>query len=114
MGLSLKLLHKFNNINKPIKSVFHMKKSVRLYITGSVQGVFFRNFVKENAVRHDVRGFVRNLEDGRIEIFLEGNIDAVKKMVEICKKGPKHAEIRKVEEKPEKFQDFRTFKILHI
>lgn len=91
-----------------------MKKSMRLYITGTVQGVFFRAFVKENAERYNVKGFVRNLEDGRLEIFLEGNSDDVNKMVELCKKGPKHSQIRKVEEKPEKFQDFKAFKVLHI
>ena len=91
-----------------------MKKSVRLYIDGVVQGIFFRSFVKENAERYDVKGFVRNLEDGRIEIFLEGNPDNVNKIIELMKKGPKHSQIRKVTIKPEKFQDFKSFKILHI
>ena len=91
-----------------------MKKSVRLYIEGVVQGIFFRPFVKENAERYDVKGFVRNLEDGRIEIFLEGNPDNVNKMIELMKKGPKHSQIRKVVVKAEKFQDFKSFKILHI
>lgn len=91
-----------------------MKKSVRLYLTGTVQDVFFRAFVKENAERYNVKGFVRNLEDGRIEIFLEGNSEDVNKMIELCKKGPKHAQIRKIEEKAEKFQDLKTFKVLHI
>lgn len=91
-----------------------MKKSIRLYITGTVQGIFFRAFLKENAERYNVKGFTRNLEDGRIEVFLEGNIDEVNKMIDLCKQGPKHSQIRKVEEKPERFQDFKTFKILHI
>ena len=91
-----------------------MKKSVRLYINGTVQGVFFRMFVKENAERQNVKGFVRNLEDGRVEAFLEGNSEAVNKVIELCKKGPKHSKIRKVEIKPERFQDFKVFKILHI
>ena len=91
-----------------------MKKSVRLYIDGTVQGVFFRGFVKENAERYDVKGFVRNLEDGRVEIFLEGDANNVNKMMEVLKKGPRHAQIRNVKVKAEKFQDFKTFKILHI
>jgi len=91
-----------------------MKKSVRLYITGSVQGVFFRLFVKQNAEKLGVNGFVRNLEDGRIEIFLEGDADNVNKMVDLCKKGPRHSQIRNVEIKPETFQGFRNFKVLHI
>jgi acylphosphatase len=91
-----------------------MKKSYRLYITGAVQDVFFRGFIKENAEKHNVKGFTRNLEDGRVEVFLEGNINDVNKMIDICKKGPKYAQIRNVEIKSEKFQDFKTFKILHI
>jgi len=91
-----------------------MKKSARLYINGTVQGVFFRMFVKENAERYNVKGFVRNLEDGRIEVFLEGNAEGVNKMIELCQKGPKHAQIRNVEIKPERFQGFKVFKMLHI
>ena len=91
-----------------------MKKSIRLYITGTVQGVFFRAFIKENAEKLNVKGFTRNLEDGRIEVFIEGDSEAVNKMNELCKKGPKHSQIRNVEIKPERFQDFKVFKVLHI
>lgn len=91
-----------------------MKKAIRLYISGIVQGVFFRGFIKENAEKLGVKGFIRNLEDGRVEVFIEGNPDEVKKMIEICKKGPKHSEIKNVEEKVERFQDFKQFKVLHI
>ncbi|MBR9701674.1 acylphosphatase [Candidatus Pacearchaeota archaeon] len=91
-----------------------MKKSVRLYVDGTVQGVFFRAFVKENAERFNVKGFVRNLEDGRIEVFLEGHVEDVKRMIEFCKKGPKHSKIRKVDVKNERFQDFKVFKVMHI
>ena len=91
-----------------------MKKSVRLYVEGTIQGAFFKGFIKENAERYGLRGFVRDLEDGRVEIFIEGNNDEVSKMVDLVKLGPKHAQIRKVISKPEKFQDFKSFKILHI
>jgi len=91
-----------------------MKKSVRLYINGTVQGVFFRAFIKENAERNNVKGFVRNLENGRVEIFIEGDVDDVNKMIELCKNGPKHSKIEKVEEKSEGFQGFKEFKVLHI
>ena len=91
-----------------------MKKSVRLYIDGTVQGVFFRMFVKENAERYNVKGFVRNLDNGKIEVFLEGDVNCVNKMIELCQKGPKHAQIRNVEIIPERFQDLKVFKVLHI
>ena len=91
-----------------------MKKSIRLFISGSVQGVFFRNFIKEQADKHGVNGYVRNMEDGRIEVFLEGDIDSVDKMISISKRGPQHSLIRNVEQKKEKFQGFKEFKILRI
>jgi len=89
-----------------------MKKSIRLFIRGSVQGIFFRQFIKENAEKYHVKGFVRNLEDGRVEIFLEGNNDDVDAMLPVCRRGPPHAVIRNIEEKDEKFQDFKDFRIL--
>ncbi|MBU2503546.1 MAG: acylphosphatase [Nanoarchaeota archaeon] len=91
-----------------------MKKSVRLYIEGTVQDVFFRGFVKENAESYNLKGFVRNLEDGRVETFIEGDANDVNKMIEIVKKGPKHSQIKRVTIKPERFQDFKSFKVLHI
>ncbi len=91
-----------------------MKKSTRLFITGSVQGMFFRQYIKEHADKNSLKGYVRSLEDGRIEIFLEGAPENVDDMVQICKRGPRHANIRSVEEKQENFQDFKEFKILRI
>ncbi|MEA3413943.1 MAG: acylphosphatase [Nanoarchaeota archaeon] len=91
-----------------------MKKAIRMHISGSVQGISFRPFVKENAEKLGLKGFVRNLEDGRVEIFIEGNPEEVKKMIEVCSKGPKHAEIREIVKHQEKFQSFKAFKVLHI
>lgn len=91
-----------------------MKKSIRIYVKGTVQGVFFRSFIKQNAERYNVKGFVRNLEDGRVECFFEGDANDVNKMIDIVNKGPKHSQIRNVELKQESFQGFNNFKILHI
>ncbi|MDO8509404.1 MAG: acylphosphatase [Nanoarchaeota archaeon] len=91
-----------------------MKKSIRLHLTGTVQGIFFRQFIKDSADKLNVKGYVRNLEDGRIEIFLEGDKEKVDSMILVCKAGPKHATIRNIEEKPEPFQEFKEFKILRF
>lgn len=77
-----------------------------------MQGIFYKQFIKENAEKFNVSGFLRNREDGRIEIFLEGQGEEVDLMLSICKTGPKYAQIRKVEIKPEHLQDFKEFKIL--
>ena len=87
---------------------------MRFFITGSVQQIFFNQFIKENADKLRIRGFVRNLEDGRVEIFIEGDSSDVDKMAPLCRRGPKHSLIRNVEEREEKFQDFREFKILNF
>jgi acylphosphatase len=91
-----------------------MKKALRIYLSGQVQGVAFRTFVKESASEFGVSGFARNLEDGRVEIFIEGDLNDVIKMVEVCKKGPKFARITNIESKEERMQGFANFKILHI
>ena len=91
-----------------------MKKSLRLLLTGAVQGMFFEQFIKENAEKLDVRGFMRKLDDGKVEIFIEADNVNVDSMFEVCKKGSQHSQIRSIEQKPERFQDFRNFKILKI
>lgn len=111
MACEINFISKFN---KPLHFILFMKKSVRIYIEGVVQGVFFRNFIKENAEMNNVNGFTRNLEDGRVEIFLEGDSDNVDKVIEICQKGPKYSQIKNVQIKPETFQGFKDFKVLHI
>jgi len=91
-----------------------MKKAVKLIIKGIVQDVFFRTFVKEEADKLGLYGFVRNLENGNVEVCVEGDIDNVDRLIEICKKGSKHAVIKDVKVDEIKFQDFKDFKILHI
>ncbi len=91
-----------------------MKKSLRLVLSGSIQGMFFRQFIKDNAEKHNIKGFVRNLDDGKVEVFIEGSIEDVNSMAEICRKGPLHAQIRGVEQKDERFQDFKDFRILRF
>ena len=91
-----------------------MKKSMRFLITGSIQPVFFNQFIKENAEKLKIKGFVRKLEDGRIEIFIEGDSNSIDKMTPICRRGSPHSMIRKIEEKDERFQDFKDFKILNF
>lgn len=89
-----------------------MKKSIRLHIKGSVQSLFYRQFVKEHADKFGVKGYFRKLDDGSVEVFLEGDSERVNEMIEITKKGPKHANIQSVDVKEERLQDFKDFRIL--
>ncbi|MBI2628485.1 acylphosphatase [Candidatus Pacearchaeota archaeon] len=91
-----------------------MKKANKIIIKGTVQGMFFRSFIKENADALGLTGFVRNLDSGDVEVIIEGEIESVDKMHEICKHGPKHAVVKELEISEIPFQDFQEFKILHI
>ncbi|HMK48682.1 MAG TPA: acylphosphatase [Thermodesulfovibrionales bacterium] len=66
-----------------------MKKAkAHLYIDGRVQGVFFRGFVQELAERLGVKGWVRNLRDGRVEAAFEGDKEAIENAIMQCNVGP--------------------------
>ncbi|MFA5258509.1 MAG: acylphosphatase [Candidatus Pacearchaeota archaeon] len=86
-------------------------KSVRVYISGTVQGVMFRKFIEEQANLIGVRGFVRNMDDGKVEVIIEGINEKVDKMIEACKTGNKHAQVRDVLVQEIKYQGFEGFKI---
>jgi len=67
------------------------KTRVHLFITGRVQGVFFRASTQEEAQRYELTGWVRNLRDGRVEAVIEGEEENVRSMVAWCRTGPPHA-----------------------
>ena len=92
-----------------------MKKAVKLIINGTVQGVFFRQFIKDNADKLNLRGFARNLENGDVEVIAEGNQEDVEKMIELCKQGPKFASIKHVSSNFINYSgEFKEFKILRM
>lgn len=84
--------------------------AVQLYISGRVQGVNYRYSTVQQAVSLGVHGWVRNLSDGRVEAFLEGEQKAVDKLVDWCHHGPPMAHITNVElhkkEYSGKYDDF--------
>lgn len=81
-----------------------MKARVRVYISGMVQGVFFRYETKKRALRHGISGWVRNLEDGRVEALFEGETEAIEKMLNFCRKGPPGADVQNLEVNTETWQ----------
>ncbi|MHB8859268.1 MAG: acylphosphatase [Thermoleophilia bacterium] len=68
-------------------------KRAHVYITGRVQGVFFRAWVSDRARRLGLGGWVRNRMDGRVEAVFEGDPEVVKQMVELCHEGPDRARV---------------------
>ncbi len=92
-----------------------MKKACRFVVQGTVQGVFFRQFVKEHAEGLKLRGFVRNLESGEVEVIVEGDNEGIKRLAGFLKIGPAHAQIRNVNVEERKWSgDFSEFKILRF
>lgn len=73
----------------------------RVLVSGLVQGVFFRDSCQRLAVQHGVRGWVRNLPDGRVEAVFEGPADRVDRLVTWVYSGPRHARVTGVQVHPE-------------
>ena len=66
-------------------------------VRGRVQGVGYRMFVLEHAQRLGLRGYVRNLPDGEVEVIAEGNEDALQTLLNHLRQGPFGAIVREVE-----------------
>jgi acylphosphatase len=89
-----------------------LKARAHVFISGTVQGVFFRQQTHRLATSLNVNGWVRNLYDDRVEAVFEGEINNVQRMVEFCKKGPPYARVTKVEVVWEEFVgEFEDFKV---
>ena len=77
---------------------------LHLYISGRVQGVFFRGRTQDEALRLGLTGWVKNLWDARVEAVFEGEEEKVKEMLKWCHKGPPAAHVTQVEEVWEEFK----------
>jgi acylphosphatase len=85
-------------------------KRIHVYISGIVQGVFFRAATRRAAADFNLTGWVNNMDDGRVEALFEGEDADVDKMIEWCKVGPPSARVEAVTTAEEHytggFQDF--------
>ena len=68
-----------------------------VFVTGRVQGVWFRESTRQRALELGVGGWVRNLPDGRVEAIFEGDAAAVRRAVDYVREGPRHARVDRVE-----------------
>jgi acylphosphatase len=83
----------------------------RLRAHGRVQGVFFRDSLRRAAAREGVAGWAVNRSDGTVEAVLEGAPEAVDRLVELCRGGPGHADVERLDvadEEPEGLAGFET------
>lgn len=74
----------------------YMKIRASIIVTGRVQGVFFRDFTRENAIKLGLTGWVRNLPNGSVESMVEGEKDDILKLIEHLKQGPSVASVKGV------------------
>ena len=92
-----------------------MKKAGKIIVKGTVQGVFYRQFVKGHADDLKLKGFCRNLDNGDVEIIVEGEKEAIERLARFVKEGPTHSQIRSVDVTERKWTgSFREFKILRF
>lgn len=67
------------------------------YVSGKVQGVYYRQSTEIEATRLDLDGWVRNLADGRVEVLIEGEEEPVRELAAWLEQGPEAAEVTGVE-----------------
>ena len=90
-----------------------VKIRAHVFISGIVQGVFFRQKTKQQAESQSVTGWIKNLPDGRVEAIFEGEAEAVNRLVDFSKKGPINAQVTDFDLKWEKYKgEFRNFEII--
>jgi acylphosphatase len=81
------------------------------FVRGRVQGVGFRNFAQKVAVSLSVSGYARNLDDGRVEVFVQGNIAQIEAIEGELYRGPRWAEVRGVDKEEATTRDVKGFSI---
>ncbi len=90
-----------------------MVNRYHVYISGRVQGVFFRNTTKKKAKELGINGWVKNLDDGRVEAVFEGDEEKLNEMLDFCEEGPRLARVDDVEvssEEPENIDGFEVIR----
>lgn len=82
---------------------------IRVY--GKVQGVFYRKSTQAEAQKIGLKGWVRNLPDGSVEIFAEGSTQQLEELKTWCKQGPPQAKVEKISIKPSPAAFYKSFEI---
>ena len=85
-----------------------------VFVTGKVQGVFFRQSLKIIARKYKTFGWVRNLQDGRVESVIEGDLANVTNVIEWCHVGPANSQVHDVQVDMESHTgEFEKFNVLY-
>ncbi len=87
-------------------------KTAHIIVSGRVQGVGFRFFTKYTAENFGINGWVRNLDDGTVEIKATGKDEKIKEFLKEIKKGSPLSEVKDVNVKYEPLEEFNSFEII--
>ena len=89
-----------------------VQKRIHIFVTGRVQGVFFRQSTKVMAIKNNAKGWVRNLDDGRVEIVAQGETQDIDNLAHWCKTGPANSRVDEFELSEENVTDeFENFEV---
>jgi acylphosphatase len=83
----------------------------RVKVNGQVQGVFFRDSTQQEAHSHGVAGWVTNEPDGSVVAVFEGEPEAVERMVEFCRSGPRSADVESVDVEDQDPEGLESFEV---
>lgn len=86
-------------------------RCIRCYVSGRVQGVFYRASTRERAVQLGLRGYARNLPDGRVEVVACGDVSAINSLIAWLREGPPQAVVAELEVEPVTDPDTQGFDI---
>jgi acylphosphatase len=85
---------------------------IHAWISGRVQGVGYRFSTADQADRLGIKGWVRNLPDGRVEAVFEGETNLINQMIQWCYQGPRAAKVKEVKLERGIVEGFKSFEIL--
>ena len=95
-----------------IRGIDMEKARAHIFISGRVQGVFFRAYTERAAQERAIKGWVMNTHDGRVEAVLEGEKEKVEDMIRWCHQGSPHSRVKEVSVDWEKYSgEFKDFSV---
>jgi acylphosphatase len=84
---------------------------VRCYVAGRVQGVFYRASTRHEALRLGIKGYAKNLHDGRVEVVACGSVEAIEALQSWLRKGPTDASVTGVSCETIDYRNYQNFSI---
>lgn len=96
-------------------SQFQMNARANIFVSGLVQGVFFRDHTQRWATSLNLTGWVRNLRDGRVEVLAEGDKEKIEELISRLKGGPPLSQVDRVDARWEEYRgEFEDFRITWV